>query len=68
MASATSLPLKSIAFTTALVVTAGTSRLNIQSLLVKTFTGPGSYSRIAVLAVILANLKNLPWVWHVSRT
>ncbi|KAG4033497.1 hypothetical protein MFRU_004g00050 [Monilinia fructicola] len=64
MASATRLPLKSIALTTAVVVAAGASHVNIQKLLVDTFTGPGSYSRIAATVVILANLKSLPGVWH----
>ncbi|RDW58050.1 hypothetical protein BP6252_13461 [Coleophoma cylindrospora] len=64
MASATQLPLKSITFTTALLVAAGLSRVNIHKLLVGTFTGPGSYSRIAILAVVLANLKNVPYAWH----
>lgn len=65
MASATRLPLKSIAFTTAVVAAAGISHVNIQKLLSDVFTGPGSYSRIAATVVILANLKSLPGVWHV---
>ncbi|ESZ91385.1 hypothetical protein SBOR_8237 [Sclerotinia borealis F-4128] len=65
MASATRLPLKSILFTTAVVAAAGASHVNLQNLLVDTFTGPGSYSRIAATVVILANLKSLPGVWHI---
>jgi hypothetical protein len=65
MASATRLPIKSIVFTTALVAAAGASHVNIQKLLTDAFTGPGSYSRIAATVVLLANLKNLPGVWHV---
>lgn len=68
MASATRLPLKSIAFTTALVVAAGSSRINLRALLTSTFTGPGSYSRIAALLVVVANLKNVPFAWHVSSS
>ncbi|KAM3075186.1 hypothetical protein ACMFMF_005865 [Clarireedia jacksonii] len=64
MASATRLPLKSIVFTTAFVAAAGASHVNIQKLLTDVFTGPGSYSRIAAAVVLIANLKNLPGVWH----
>ncbi|TEY84273.1 hypothetical protein BOTCAL_0018g00500 [Botryotinia calthae] len=64
MASATRLPLKSIAFTTAVAAAAGIAHVNIQKLLSDVFTGPGSYSRIAATVVILANLKSLPGVWH----
>lgn len=35
---------------------------------VKTFfTGPGSYSRIVALSVVLWNWKSLPFAWTVSR-
>ncbi|KAK0106929.1 hypothetical protein ONS95_003645 [Cadophora gregata] len=64
MASATRLPLKSIAFTTALVVSAGASRVSFKQLALTTFTGPGSYSRIVAALIVLANLKNVPFAWH----
>ncbi|KAF8851908.1 hypothetical protein BDZ45DRAFT_678732 [Acephala macrosclerotiorum] len=64
MASATRLPVKSIALSTAIVLAAGSSRLNLRNLIINTFTGPGSYSRIAAALLVLANLKNVPWAWH----
>ncbi|KAK6584033.1 hypothetical protein PZA11_003763 [Diplocarpon coronariae] len=65
MASASSLPLKSIAFTTALVVGAGASQISIRRFLANTFTGPGSYSRMLATLIVLLNLKNAPFAWHV---
>ncbi|KUJ11908.1 uncharacterized protein LY89DRAFT_653422 [Mollisia scopiformis] len=64
MASASSLPIKLIAFTTALVLGASASRINLRTLIINTFTGPGMYSRIAAALLVLANLKNVPWAWH----
>jgi hypothetical protein len=58
--------MKSIAFTTALALSFAASHVNLRSLIITTFTGPGRYSRIAALAIILANLKNVPFAWHVS--
>lgn len=66
MASATRLPLKSLGFTIILVAGAGASRANLRKVLIDTFTGPGSYSRIAVVIALLLNFKSLPFVWHVS--
>jgi hypothetical protein len=65
MASAASLPLKSIGFASAILLAAGGSRIQFRDLLVRTFTGPGRNSRIAVIALVLANVKNLPFVWTV---
>ncbi|KAH7407912.1 hypothetical protein BKA64DRAFT_721658 [Cadophora sp. MPI-SDFR-AT-0126] len=64
MASATRLPLRTIAFTTALVISAGASRVSFRKLALSTFTGPGSYSRIVAALIVLANLKNVPFAWH----
>lgn len=64
MASATSLPLKSIAFSVSLILGTAASRVNLRNLLVSTFTGPGSKSRTFAVLVILANLKNVPFGWH----
>ncbi|CAG8978824.1 hypothetical protein HYALB_00013198 [Hymenoscyphus albidus] len=64
MASATRLPLKSILFTTTLVISLGASRVRLRSLVLKTVTGPGSYRRLAILSIVLANIKNFPSVWH----
>ncbi|KAG4434676.1 hypothetical protein IFR05_009851 [Cadophora sp. M221] len=64
MASATRLPLKSIAFTTAIVVSAGASRVSFRNLAISTFTGPGSYSRIVAFLIVVANIKNVPFAWH----
>jgi hypothetical protein len=66
MASTARLPLKSIAFATSLILAAGTSQIQLRDLIFRTFTGPGSYSRIAIIGVLLANLKNAPLVWHVG--
>lgn len=68
MASATALPIKTIAFTAAVVVSVGASKINLPNLIIHTFTGPGKYSRIAALALVLANLKNLPGAWHVGSS
>jgi hypothetical protein len=65
MASAVSLPLKSIAFATSLILAAGGSRIKYRDLLIRTFTGPGSYSRTAVIALLLINVKNWPFAWTV---
>jgi hypothetical protein len=64
MASATRLPVRSITavISGALVLSAYKS----QPLMVKFVTGPGNWSRILALAVVLANAKILPGVWHVS--
>ncbi|CZT09280.1 uncharacterized protein RCO7_04101 [Rhynchosporium graminicola] len=64
MASANRLPLKSIAFTSAIVVAAGASKVSFRNLLTSTFTGPGSYSRILAALIVLANIKNVPFAWH----
>lgn len=63
MASAASLPLRALAPAVAALLGAGAyaSRAQIKSFL----TGPGSYSRILVLVLLGANVKNLPFVWHV---
>lgn len=63
MASATRLPMKRIAAvgTVALTIGAWKSRPLITSFL----TGPGNYSRILALLVVLANYKNFPGMWHV---
>ncbi|KAG9235057.1 hypothetical protein BJ875DRAFT_283722 [Amylocarpus encephaloides] len=64
MASASALPLKSILFTASIVAGVGVSRVSLRDLLLKTVAGPGKYKRITILLVILANWKNVPWVWH----
>ena len=66
MASATRYPIKTVGFTAAVLIAAGASRVNVKKLLESTFTGPGSYSRVVAAVVILFNLKNAPWAWHVS--
>lgn len=35
---------------------------------VRFVTGPGSFSRILALVVVLANYKNFPFVWHVRAS
>lgn len=66
MASATGLPYKSIAAVGIAGLTLGASHVDVKGLILKLVTGPGSYSRIAAALIILANIKNLPFVWHVS--
>lgn len=66
MASAVSLPLKSIAFVSSIILATGGSRIKYRNLVVRTFTGPGSYSRTAAIALLLINVKNWPFVWSVS--
>lgn len=65
MASAASLPLKSIGFVSTILMAAGGSRIQFRDLLVRTFTGPGRNSRIAIIALVLANVKSLPFVWTI---
>jgi hypothetical protein len=65
MASASRLPLKSIAFSTAIVFAATASKVNLRKIIINTFTGPGMYSRMLAAVLILANFKNIPWAWHV---
>ena len=65
MASAVRLPLKSIIFASSIILAAGASRIQSRDLLLRTFTGPGSYSRTAVIVLLLINIKNLPFVWTV---
>jgi hypothetical protein len=65
MASATATPWKSILFATTVILGVSAKGLNIRDLLIRAFTGPGSYSRIVAATLVLANLKNLPWAWHV---
>ena len=66
MASAARLPLKPILFTASIVLGAGASRVGLREFLLKTVTGPGKYKRIAVILFVVANIKNFPFVWHVS--
>ena len=66
MASATRLPLKPIAVSAAVVFTVIASRANLYKHLLNTVTGPGKYSRIFAITLILANLKNAPFAWHAS--
>jgi hypothetical protein len=68
MASATSLPLKPILFTTSLVLGIGASRVGLRDLLLKTVTGPGKYKRIGVILFVVANIKNVPFFWHVCTS
>jgi hypothetical protein len=66
MASATALPMKPLGVTAATAVIAAAYMLDVPKLVVNIFTGPGSFSRIVAIVLVLANLKNFPLVWHVS--
>ena len=70
MASATKLPLKSMVLASSvaipIVLGASASRVNLRNLVIRTFTGPGSYSRVVAAILILTNLKNVPFAWHVG--
>jgi hypothetical protein len=63
MASGARLPLRSLAFTGALALSVVASRMSIRNALLNTFTGP---SRVLAALFILANIKNVPFAWHVS--
>jgi hypothetical protein len=65
MAGATKISIRTVAALAAASVAFGVWRVNLKSLVLKTVTGPGNVSRIIALVVALANLKNLPFVWHV---
>lgn len=65
MAPATRLPIKTITFSAVTAIGAIAARANLQNLFISTFTGPGSLSRIIAAVVVLANLKNVPFAWHV---
>ena len=71
MASATAINIKTVPTKTigALLVAGagyGLSRLDVRSTFLNVFTGPGSTSRIIAIVIVLANIKNFPYVWHVS--
>lgn len=66
MAGATKISVRAVAVLVAVGLGYGATKVNFKALLLNTLTGPGSVSRIVALAVVLANLKNLPFVWHVS--
>lgn len=73
MASATRLSRRTLgtllAVSVSAVAVAGAGKIDyrsVKSLLQSTLTGPGSTSRIVVILVLLANLKNFPLVWHVG--
>jgi hypothetical protein len=68
MAGATKISVRTVAALVAVGVGFSVTRVNVKALLLKTLTGPGSVSRIIALAVVLANLKNLPFVWHVCAS
>jgi hypothetical protein len=68
MASATRLPLKSILLTASIILGVGATRPTAKKAMLSIFTGPGKYSRIAAFLIVLANLKNFPFVWHVCST
>lgn len=61
--SASRLPLRSIAAVLAAALSVGAWKT--KPFVASFLTGPGSYSRILALAVVLANYKNFPFVWHV---
>jgi len=65
MAGATKISIRTVAALAAVSVVFGVSKVNLKSLVLNTVTGPGNASRIIALVVVLANLKNLPFVWHV---
>lgn len=65
MASIARLPVGKIAAVAALGLGLSLSRTNVKAVLVSTFTGSGSTSRIIAILLLLANLKNLPFAWHV---
>ncbi len=65
MAGATKISIRTVAALAAVSVVFGASKVNLKSLVLGTVTGPGNVSRILALVVVLANLKNLPFVWHV---
>ncbi|OBT72003.1 hypothetical protein VF21_08585 [Pseudogymnoascus sp. 05NY08] len=61
--SASRLPLGSIAAVMAAALSVGAWKS--RPFVTKFLTGPGNYSRILALAVVLANYKNFPFVWHI---
>jgi hypothetical protein len=65
MAGATKISIRTVAALAVVGVGFGVSKANLKSLVLNTVTGPGNVSRIIALVVVLANLKNLPFMWHV---
>jgi hypothetical protein len=61
--SASRLPLRSITAVLAAALSVGAWKS--KPFVAKFFTGPGNYSRILALSIVLANYKNFPFVWHV---
>lgn len=60
------MPIKAIAVAVTIAMAYGATRINVRALLTSAFTGPGSISRIIAIVLVLCNLKNLPFIWHVS--
>ncbi|OBT51180.1 hypothetical protein VE04_08491, partial [Pseudogymnoascus sp. 24MN13] len=60
--SASRLPLRSITAVLAAALSVGAWKS--RPFVTKFLTGPGNYSRILALVVVLANYKNFPFVWH----
>lgn len=58
------LPVKLVLFVLTWVLFYSASRLNIPRLLKNVVSGPGSYSRIVVILLLIFNLKNFPLIWH----
>jgi hypothetical protein len=65
MVGATKISIRTVAALAAVSVAFGVSKVNLKSLVLNTVTGPRNMSRIIAIVVVLANLKNLPFVWHV---
>ncbi|KAI6248330.1 putative thioesterase atnL [Erysiphe necator] len=58
------LPVKLVLFVLTWALFYSASRLNIPRILKHVVSGPGSYSRIAVILLLIINLKNFPLIWH----
>ncbi|RKF77869.1 4-hydroxybenzoyl-CoA thioesterase [Golovinomyces cichoracearum] len=58
------LPLKVIVFLMSWIAVFGTSHPKIPQFITSIFSGPGSYSRILVVVLLIVNLKNFPLIWH----
>ena len=68
MAGATKISIRTVAALAVVGAGFGASKVNLKSLVLNTVTGPGNISRIIAFIIVLANLKNLPFVWHVCTS
>ncbi|CCU81560.1 unnamed protein product [Blumeria hordei] len=64
MAFTSRLPFLPLPVISSVVVAVGASHIKVPQLLASLLSGQGRYSRAVAAILIFANLKNLPFIWH----